>query len=453
MGRAILPELHLSLIAALQCALAAVPPRRRLVVGVSGGLDSMLLLETARQLGTDVPLLAVHVHHGLSPYADAWAQHVAGHCARVGVACEVLHVQVDRQRASLEAAAREARHAALFSRLRAGDALLLAHHADDQAETLLLRLFRGSGLTGLAAMRPARALGNDAWLLRPWLALSRQTLHDGATQAGLVWVDDESNSDTAFDRNFLRADVLPPLRTRWPALTRTLADTARRLAESDALLAEYLTVDLQPLLAPDPQTQVPTLRVAGLLAHPPAKQRALLRNWLALRGTPVFQARWLDEILQLAVARDDAEGEVRVAGWEIHRFRGCLYAFAEMPVAAADRVLVWNLRDDLDLGPGAGRLVVVPGDASGGLLIPAGRVVTVGFRRGGEKIRVRAGAGRRSLKNLFQEWQLPPWRRGRVPLIYVDGQLLAVADLLVDADIAAQRAVQPQVRVHWLGMH
>ncbi len=450
-GRAILPELTDSLTAGLDALLAGLPPRRRLVVGVSGGLDSMVLLALLREC-TALPLLAVHVHHGLSPRADAWAEHVTQWCAAAGVPSRVLRVTVDRARPSLEAAARDARHAALAGELQPGDALLLAHHADDQAETLLLRLLRGSGLAGLGAMRPLRALSSppDAYLLRPLLGVTRARLEAEATRRGLAWVEDESNADRAFDRNFLRHAILPSLHERWPAATATLADTARRLADADALLNDYLDADLAPLLVPV-DAAYPALAVAGLLAHPAPRRTALLRRWLARLDAPLFHEAWLAQLLALAAAREDSEGELRVAGWEMHRYRDCLHAFPVLPPPAGEAI-DWTLDGSLDLGPAAGRLQVLPATADTGLplagLVP-GMAVTVRFRAGGERLAPAGGVGHRPLKKILQDLHLPPWLRARVPLLYMDGQCVAVGDRLAAAGFAPAPDRPPALRLAW----
>lgn len=452
---AIVPELHDRLIARLTALLGCVPLRRRLVVGVSGGLDSMLLLDIARACAAGrLPVLAVHVHHGLSARADHWAAHVERSCAAAGVPCTVLHVQVDREQSSREAAARDARHGAFATVLAPGDALLLAHHADDQAETLLLRLLRGSGLSGLGAMRAVRRVAaiEDAWLLRPFLDVPRAALLQVATQRALVWVDDESNRDIAFDRNFLRHEILPALRQRWPALVDTLTRTAHRLATADALLNDYLDADLQPLLRADAAARA-TLDVAALLAHPPLRRPALLRRWLVQIGAPVFNEAWLGELLALATARIDAEGELRVAGWEVHRHRGWLHAFPQLPPVAATSVHAWHLVGTLDLGAGHGALLALPVSAAEGLAlagIPVGQAVTVRFRRGGERLAPAGGVGSRPLKKLLQDIGLPPWLRQRVPLVYVADRLVAVGDFVVDADFAPAPARPASVRLAWL---
>lgn len=471
-----MPELHdrLTASAALAALLAGVPARRRLVIGVSGGVDSMLLLAlvrefSAQQLPTPLPILAVHVHHGLSPHADDWAREVERVCTVIGVTPVVSQVKVDRTLPSLESAARAARHAAFAAVLQPGDALLLAHHADDQAETVLLRLLRGTGLTGLGAMRPARPWPelDDVWLLRPLLDVSRAAIEREAVRRKLAWIEDESNADIAHNRNFLRHKIFPQLRARWPALVSILADTARRLADTDTLLNEYLDVDLAALLvgsADERKDSRAALNVEGLCAQAPLRQRALLRRWLARIGAPAFYEAWLDELLKIARSQRDAEGELRVGGWEFHRFRGQLVAFPELPPLPADdgeRPLTWDLQGTLDLGAGSGRLIAVADrvadniadndtDAGLALVLPAGSLATVRFRAGGERLNPAGGIGSRPLKKVLQEQGLPPWLRSRVPLLYVDNQLAAVGDLVVDAAFAPGHGQLATVWLHWI---
>lgn len=436
----------------LPAALATFPACRRLVVGVSGGVDSMLLLDLAREYAAGrLPLLVVHVHHGLHPHADDWAARVQRACAEAGVACTVQQASVDRHAPSLEAAARAARYAAFAAVLQPGDALLLAHHADDQAETLLLRLLRGSGLSGLGAMRVARPFADrpDIRLLRPLLDFPRALVEQEARRRGLSWSEDPSNDDTALDRNFLRHEVIPRLATRWPATVRTLARTARRLAEADDLLAAYLDRDLQPLLAVTSATSRPGLDVAGLLAHNRPLQRALLRRWLVRCDAPLFSEVWLDAVLAIAASRPDAEGKLQAGGWTVQRYRGQLFAFPQLPPAAPDRVLSWSGQDGLDLGAGHGLLQLA---ASGlALALPAGHPpLTVRFRQGGERCTPAGGEGSRPLKKVLQDLAMPPWLRERVPLLHVGDQLAAVGDLLADAAFAPAAGRPATHHLHWV---
>lgn len=431
----------------LASLLERLPPRRRLLVAYSGGLDSTLLLHEAVQHARQFPveLLAVHVHHGLSRHADDWAAHAAAHCARLGVPLQVVHVTVRRDVPSLEQAARDARHAALARLLRPGDGLLLAHHADDQAETLLLRLLRGSGLAGLGAMRPWRPVAGttDALLLRPLLGLTRADIAARARAAGLDWIEDDSNLDTAFDRNYLRGEVMPLLQARWPGAAAVLARDAALLGESDAVLNGFLDEELAGLCDTGG-----ALDAAGLLARDPARRALLLRRWLQRCGAPLPAASRLDDLLALAAARPDAEGHLDWAGWELHRFRGRLLAFPALP-AVPPLARDWDLTGRLPLGDGCGELVAEPwqpGRPGLALGLAAGTVVRVGRRGGGERFRPAGDGHTRELKKWLQVQGVPPWWRERLPLLSApDGELLAVADM-----VAAQGAAgPPRVLLRW----
>ena len=227
--------------------------QQRLLVAFSGGLDSSVLLHALAALRRQRPALqlrALHVHHGLSAFADRWVEHCRSRCADWQIPLTVTHVQVDARQGGIEAAARAARYAAFSTALTEGEALLTAQHLDDQSETFLLALKRGSGPAGLSAMAARAALGEHL-LLRPLLGCSRQTLESYAQRHALTWIDDDSNQDTRFDRNFLRLQVLPQLNQRWPHFASAVARSAGLCAEQEQLLDELLAEPLQNLLAAD----------------------------------------------------------------------------------------------------------------------------------------------------------------------------------------------------------
>lgn len=420
-----LPEQVLN--AFLQQRLAAAPEVRRLVVGFSGGLDSSVLLHALARLAMDREVMAVHVHHGLSPHADAWVEQAQAVCRALGVALRVQHVTVPAQ-ASLEAAARAARRTAFAAVLRPGDALLLAQHRDDQAETVLLRLFRGAGVTGLGAMRAEAdvpcAGGGRVPLWRPLLELSRVQLAAYARDHGVPWVEDESNADVRHARNFLRNEVLPVLHTRWPSLAETLAATARRMQEADALLEALAVADLAACVDAGQR-----LAIAGLQALPPPRQRLLLRCWLHRQGFAFpgegTLARILDEVIP---ARPDAAPRLVWSEGEIRRYRGGLYALRPRPPVASDWQCRWQAEMPLLLPDGRCLRAVNAG---------ADSIFNVRFRRGGEEL--RRGGHRRELRILLQDAGIPPWERAHLPLLFDAGgtELLAVAGTELRADALA----------------
>jgi len=393
-----------------------VPPdfQGRLWVAYSGGLDSSVLLHRlARQ---NIPgLSAVHVHHGLQAAADDWVGHCRRVCREFGVPLRVLKVRVARDHEDgPEAAAREVRYSALRKLLKPGELLATAHHQDDQAETLLLRLLRGTGIAGLAGIREYSGFARGA-LWRPLLQTPRGELHDYASRHGLHWIEDPHNRDLRFARSYLRAEILPRLRLQWPQAVQSLARTARLAGEAERLLEDLAVLDLQAARSGEA-----ALDVKQLLSLVSPRRNNLLRHWLHLQGwnhpPAEVLARLETEVLQ---AKADAQPLLHCGEYEFRRYRDRLFVMAPLPDPPPRQPLRWRGMA-LELPEGCGRLRNPR---------PVGSDVTVSFPRGGERIRLAADAPARSLKNLFQERGVPPWARSRLPLIYRAGELQAVGDL------------------------
>lgn len=419
----------------LAATLARLPPMRRLRVAFSGGADSLALLCALSELRdrlTPTLVDAIHVHHGLQERADDWADDCRRMCARLDVPLEVLRIDAEAEPGeSPEAAARRARYGALATNLCADEAVCTAHHQRDQAETLLLQLLRGAGPAGLAAMPAVAPLG-EGWLVRPLLAWSPMRLREYLNDRGIAWTEDPSNADLRFDRNYLRHAILPRLEARWPGVQRTLARAAALQADSAGVAEALAGIDL----AATRGARAGTLSASALERLPEARARNLLRAWIAERRLPVPHAAHLDQILQrLVAARDDAVPLVCWPGAEVRRHRGALYASAPLPAHDAARVMVWDPRGRLVLPHGALEAVSAEGR---GLSVERCRRarLEVRFRRGGERF---TPAGRRhstALKKLLQASAVPPWLRDRIPLIYVDDELAAVAGLWVGQGFA-----------------
>ena len=299
---------------------ARLPPGRRLCVGLSGGCDSLVLLHLAAACWPREALSAVHVHHGLSPHADAWAEHCAACCAELAIPLTLTRVAVSPAGEGLEAAARHARYRAFAEALAEhdADALLLAQHRGDQAETLLFNLLRGSGLTGLAGIPAERALAGRR-LLRPLLGCSRAEIEAWGREHGLVWVEDESNADTAFSRNFLRHEVMPRLAARFPAAEPSLARAAAHLAEAAALLDELAELDWQRVADGDAACW------SALRALPLPRLKNLLRYRLRRLGWQPPAAERLEEFArQLQTAAPDRHPELVLPAGTLRAGRGRL---------------------------------------------------------------------------------------------------------------------------------
>lgn len=418
---------------------------RALCVAYSGGPDSAALLAALASLRRvhRFALRALHVHHGLQPAAQGWARHALAQARQLRVPCEVLRVRVARSRGeSLEAAARAARYRALAQELRPQELLLTAHHQEDQLETVLLALMRGSGVHGLGAMAPV-VPWSGTLLLRPLLSVGRARLEHFGIERGLRWIEDPSNEDLRFDRSYLRQRVLPLLRQRWPAAALTAARSAAHLREARALLEQLAERDLGAAL------DGATLRVSSLARLPPAQRKNALRVWIGARGLSAPDYRRLREIAgPMLAARADALPLVRWSGGELRRFGDRLFALRAAPARLADRVWTWREQPRLELEDGSALLLAR--ERHGDLNLPALPAhLEVRFRRGGE--RLPHGGGHLSLKQLLQTRAIPPWSRGQVPLIAAGERIVAVADLWLHPAYRAQAgtSASARARLRW----
>ena len=402
-------------------------PPLRYVVAWSGGRDSSALLHAllTSSRTRDTPLAAVHVNHHLQAAANDWQAHCEREAGALGVTFKALQAPVpDNPPGGTEAAARHLRYEALSRLLEPGDWLLSAHHRKDQAETLLLNVMRGSGIAGLAGIGEFQPLG-AGHLVRPMRDVPAALIADYAAQHELRWVQDPSNDDTAFDRNFLRHEVLPLLESRWPAAVTSLARSTVLAGEAESLLAELAALDLAQ--AGDPAC----MDTGVLMSLSEPRRRNLLRHAIRELGLPLPPARKLERIAaELLPARADARPLVQWPGGEARRYRSRLYLGAPLPAVpdAPDHRLVAGT--NLALGDGLGELQLVPG--VGGITPAlAASGLAIRFRAGGEMLRPTGRDHTHALKKLLQEAAILPWMRSRLPLFYADDDLVAEADLLI----------------------
>lgn len=418
---------------------AAAP--RRYVLAFSGGLDSSVLAHAlaSPEFGADVPVVAVHVDHGLHDNSTAWAAHCEAQARSLGIEyrCRRVTVQLESGQGP-EAAAREARYAALFAELGDGDWLLSAHHREDQAETLLLNLVRGSGPAGIAGIGAIRRFG-PGWLARPLLGIDRPALVDYAERHGVDWLEDPSNRDRRFDRNFLRHDILPRLRARWPDIAARLQRSASHASEAAGLLADLADIDIEAL-GGDPAR----LDAAGLLALPASRQRNVIRQALRRSGLSTPTAVQLERVREdLLPAREGAQPLVSWPGANVRRHRGHVYLLPELPAAPpADRAVEGA---SIALGAGLGVLELEAGAARGLSAATVAAGLELRFRGGGEAFRPDGQAHTRKLKKLLQDAGVVPWMRDRLPLLYAGERLVAVGDLWLAADAVSA----PGTAVRW----
>jgi tRNA(Ile)-lysidine synthase len=400
----------------------AARPGQVLLLGLSGGLDSCVLLHLLVEARTALgfQLRALHVNHGISPHAGAWENFCAGLCDGSAVPFSSIRVTVPRDSGlGLEAAARRERYQALLS--RETDAVVLAHHRDDQAETILLQLLRGAGIKGLAGMgeqQLADVARPGKTILRPLLDVPRRELEAYARAHGLRWIEDESNLDLAYDRNFLRHHVFPELEKRFPAARTTLARSAEHMAEADALLDEVAREDAGRWIRQG------RLQVAGLRELSGPRARNLLRYWLGGFTSLAPNTRRLHEVhRQLLDARPDSQPCIRLEGGSVHRYRGEAYVETAVAMPQGYRIH-WNGESEMQL-PG-GVLAFRQLQGTGLSLKRAMGNLQIRSRTGGERLRPDCRRPTRSLRHLMQEAGVPPWERTMLPLLYVRDELVAV---------------------------
>ena len=413
-----------------------LPAHSSILIGLSGGVDSVVLLHLLHNLAPQYKwqLSALHVHHGISPNANGWADFCVDLCARFQIPLSIEHVDIAPLRAhGIEAAARKLRHEAFAS--QQCDFVALAHHADDQAETLLLQLLRGAGVRGASSM-PVLSESQRAGqaglpcLLRPMLQCSRREIVDYAAAHDLQWIEDESNSDDSYPRNFLRHRVMPLLEERFPAYRDTLARSTQHFAEASKLLDELAQVDAAQAIEGE------TLNVAALLALHLPRAKNLLRYFLYSLGVPMPQTVQLDDMLeQLCNAREDAAVCITYGDWQVRRYRGKVYVMRELCGIEQSFMLPWHGEAELDWHALNARVRFEHTHTAGISLAKLQCApVTLRLRDGGETLRPHLNASKRTLKNLLQEHNVPPWQRDRLPLLYCGDELVCVPGVAIAAE-------------------
>ena len=395
--------------------------RRTYWIAFSGGLDSTVLLTLCHAIWQTIPLSlkVIHIDHSVHPQSHVWAKTCRLMCQSLQLPCLVEKVTMTpKTNESLEAVLRQARYAIFQSLIHQGDMLLTAHHANDQAETLLLQLFRGCGPKGLSSMPIVKSLG-QGFLGRPLLSVERRVLAQYARVHQLTWIEDESNYNMQWMRNYIRHDVMPYLQRRIPALTQILSRTASHCAESQILLEEFSSTMLKDLS----DSKDKTLSISRLLTLNERLQRLALRTWIHHLGFPLPDTKKLNRILDtVLLAKKDRMPHVSWGKCVIRRFRDDLYLLPHPPTHHRLCQVNWDCRVPLLL-EGIG-LLSVQSHLGKGLREEIDRV-TVRFRQGGERLALHSKQ-RQTLKNLFQAWQVPTWERDRIPLLFKDDECIGV---------------------------
>lgn len=425
-----------------------LPVPARYVVGFSGGVDSSVLLTLLadQRDALAAPLEAIHVDHRLHTDSAAWADHCERFARRLDVPLRVVRADAAAGPGeSPEAAARRVRYRAFADLLPGRDMLLLAHHMDDQAETLMLQLLRGAGVEGLASMPTVRDWG-EGWIGRPLLGYSRDQLESLARERGIDWIDDPSNADTRADRNFLRHEVMPLLRQRWPSASGSLA----RSASLCGVAADFIRQEVHGFLAQARRADDNTLDLAVLHRLEDRQTDQVLRAWLKASGIEAPSMRRLQELRrQVLAARPDAAVRVVIGDWAIRRFAYRLWLTPATLPLPPEGPIAWS-GASVELGGGLGRLTRVR--ATTGISREAWRngSVTVSFRQAGLRLQPSGRQGSRSFKQLAQECAIPPWMRSLTPIVLIDDVPAAVVGCCVCEGFAAPPG-RSGIQVTWSG--
>lgn len=403
----------------LSSFLKKLTANQRLIIAYSGGMDSHVLLHLIYSFKQQyqIDCIAIHVNHQLNIKSNEWEQHCKKTCEQLNIPFQCITVDINPQpQDSLEALARQHRYTVLQNQMQVNDILFTAHHQDDQAETLLLQLMRGAGPKGLAAMPVMRPFGLGQHH-RPLLSYSQSEIHDYAKKHQLDWIEDDSNLNTQLDRNFMRHNIIPLLKQRWPSIANNLSRSAAHCATASLTMLD--------LAEHDATIDQMTLSIAPLQTLPQYRRLNVLRHWILKQNCLLPDTKQLNEIDQILFCKHDRQPLIKIKGYEIRRFNNKLYLVLPLPPHNPSIIIPWNGCEDLILPNNIGTLhadkikVLLPERTKANSL-------SVRFRQGGETIKISANKQTKSLKTLFQERKIPPWIRNRIPLIFSQQQLLLV---------------------------
>lgn len=404
-------------------------------VALSGGLDSCALLHALANQPTQLNLRALHINHQLQAQANDWVKFCEKFCQELKIPLDIINVDIQLQPGdSIEAIAREKRYQVFKNLLKQNQAILTAHHQDDQAETLLLQLLRGAGVAGLAAMPKISNLG-QGYLVRPLLDFTRESLEQYGIQQNLVWINDPMNADLRFDRNFVRQKIMPILQQRWPKASETIARSAAHCAKTHTVINELLLPELNAIKGKDAHS----LSIAKLKQHSLVVQYELIRLWLKSQNFALPSTKHLHQLYQdVVLAKHDAEPVMKWEKVEVRRYRDNLYVISPLSNTVVSEVLKWNVSQLFELPNQLGSLKANRMVGEGVKLSLIKNELEIRFRVGGEFLKLPNRDGTRSLKNLWQEWGVPPWLRDRIPLLFHDDQLIAVVGYAIAEDYVAK---------------
>jgi tRNA(Ile)-lysidine synthase len=448
-----MPNNPILLFSALRAAIPVASPS--IYIAYSGGVDSHVLLHACTELiEFKGKITAVYVHHGLQAIAEDWAIHCQREAEKLGVNFQLLRVKAQAKNGeSPEEAARNARYQALQTLLDEKDVLLVAQHREDQLETVLLQLFRGAGVQGLAAMPKTMPFGKGQ-LLRPFLDVPKSAILAYAQQFNLMWITDPTNACDDFDRNFLRNQLIPLIKTRWTQVDKTVSRSAYHCAAAQDLLQDmaenlFAVVRTASPLKDWQSSLGQSLSINRLKQFNQQKQQLIIRYWFKTLDLQMPSSAFIAAILtEVIEAKSSATPALKKNGLVIRRYQDTLYCLKDLPGFKNLEGLIWQAIENKVILPDNSVLERRPADSGIPIALWQTATVTVRFRQGGEKIRLAGRNGQHRLKNLLHDAGIPPWQRDTLPLIYFDDRLVAVANLWLSADVQSD-CLEPCYQIEW----
>ena len=394
--------------------LAQLPSVSSYYIAFSGGMDSTVLLHALARLSLDIPLHAIYIDHGLQPESMNWTTHCQQFCQQYQIKFQAVHLNLKPQKGeSIEAIARTARYQVLQQMIPKNSLLMTAQHADDQVETVLLQLLRGSGVKGLAAM-PFCKPWNQGWHVRPLLEYDQQTLREYALEQQLEWIEDPSNQEIKFERNYLRLKVIPLLKDHWSGLTKTIPRSALHCAESEQLNQQTAELVLQKI------SNKKILNGVQLLKYDPLWQKYLLRQWIAQSGFLLPNTKRLNELQRLISCSNS--GLIHWKNTECRLYQQQLYLMKPLKNLNLSKILEWHLNQKILQLPSS--LGYLECDSENSLI----SVLNIRFRQNTQISKLNQPSTNKHLKKIFQTHHIPPWQRSTIPLIFYQNKLIQVGN-------------------------
>ena len=417
--------------------LAELPDSPRYWVAYSGGVDSHVLLHTfyLNKQHITAELNAIHVNHGISQYADSWQLHCQKICENYQIKYASFKIQQETPKKNIENWARQQRYTIFSDLMGQNDILFTAHHINDQAETFLLRLMRGSGCDGLSAIKKIKTY-KTGWLIRPLLNYTKAEILAFAKKQSLKWIEDESNQDNKLDRNLIRQEIIPKLENRWPSAVKLISKASNHQSDAAEFIYEISQQDIKEITT----TRSNIISINSLKKFSYVRQKNALRLWLKNEKIPAPNTDIINNIIKEIIhARHDSNPCLNWKGRQIRRYRENIYALSPFPPHDPSMQITWNIKKPITLPTG---ILTATKTNSGGIKMEAikDHCLNIKFRQGGERMVLKGTSHRQQLKKMFQKKGIPPWYRYRIPLLYSEEKLIAVADMWIDTAFSENSA-------------